>query len=132
MTQIMEFPNEKMKQLSTQYANREITMTELDTECAYWYLECFSEIYPKPYPTPPDRYRNYASMDIYEKKEVPNSFWLMSDIKEYLDNKFLIKNENKSVVSNLRKFLACIPESDFVAKSKYNEKIREFEGKDFS
>jgi len=132
MTQILEQPGEKMKKLSAQYAGKEITMDELDMECAYWYLECFSEIHPKPYPTPPDRYRNYSSMDAYEKKEVPNSFWLMADVKEYLDQKFMIKNENRTILKNLKKFLLQIPESDFVARSKYNEKIREFEGKDFS
>lgn len=132
MTQILEQPGEKMKQLSNQYARKEITMKELDTECAYWYLECFSEIYPKLYPTPPERYRSYSEMDVYEKKEVPNSFWQMTDVKEHLDQKFMIRNENRAVLENLKKFLSYIPESDFVARTKYKEKMRDFEGKDFS
>lgn len=124
---MIEQPNLKMNQLLSDYASKKITMEELDRECAYWYLDCFEEIYPKPLPTPPNRYREYQEMDIMEKREIPNSFWLIPEIKNYIDQKTFIKEENKANLLNLKKFLAHIPQQDFTARNSFEQKIREFE-----
>ena len=129
---MIENPIEYKNKLLAKYDSKQITLEELQKECAYWYLDCFNEIVVRPYPTPPHRYSEYASMDYAEKKEVPNAFWFLPEIKNYLDAKFLVKNENKSQISRMKEFINYIPESDFVARSKYQQKINEFESKDFS
>ena len=90
-----EDPIKYKNSLLGKFHSKQITLDELNKECAYWYLDCFEEISIKAYPTQPNRYRDYVSMDYDEKKEVPRTFWLLNDIKDYLDQKFLIKNENK-------------------------------------
>ena len=127
-----EDPIKYKNSLLGKFHSKQITLDELNKECAYWYLDCFEEISIKAYPTQPNRYRDYVSMDYDEKKEVPRTFWLLNDIKDYLDQKFLIKNENKASHERLKEFINYIPESDFVARSKYQQKINEFESKDFS
>ena len=129
---MIENPVEHKNKLLADFHSKKITMEELNKECAYWYMDCFDEVRIKPYPTPPRRYVEYASMDYAEKKEVPNAFWLLPEIKNYLDAKFLVKNENKGELSRMKEFINYIPESDFVARQKFREKILEFESKDYN
>ena len=114
-----------MKQLLEQHAKGQITLEELNKECAYWYLDCFSELHKKPLPSIPQKYQEYLNSTYSGNKEYHNNFWLMEDVKGYLDQKELIENENKSVLIHLRNYIKQIPREDFLSISKFNEKINE-------
>ena len=126
---MIEQPAEKMKKLLADYASKKITMEQLDTECAYWYLDCLDELRVKPLPTAPKRYQDYLDCNWEEKKSYNQNFWQITEIKDYLDQKELIEQENKDNLFNLKKWLAIIPTSDSVARAKYQEKINDFESK---
>ena len=129
---MIENPGAKMKKLLDDYRNKQITLEQLDTECAYWYLDCFDEIFPKSLPTVPNRLLEYYNSDQAMQQKTPKEFWLLPEVKNYLDQKELIVYENTDSLYNLKRHLSNIPDSDFVSKQKFKEKIMEFESKDFS
>lgn len=124
---MIENPNKKFVQLLADHATGKISTEELDKECAYWYMDCFLEVNPKPFPTPPPRFSEYQNSSYEEKKEYNNNFWLLPEIKSYVDQKESIKQENEDNVYKLKSFLKYIPEEDFVSRNKYEQKIRDFE-----
>lgn len=124
-------PAEKMKKLVSEYENKKINMEQLDVECAYWYLDCFGEIRLKAEPSPPNRLIDYRSMPFDRKIKVPQEFWHNPEIKSYLEQKDSVKQENVATLAHLKKWMSIIPESDFVARQKFREKINDFESKDY-
>ena len=129
---VLENPPLKIKQLLADYASKTITLDELNKECAYWYLDCFDEIHPKPYPSAPRDYQDYKSMSYEKRQKMSNEFWQSPTIKTYIEIKEQIKNENEAHVHNLKERIKNIPLEDFVSRSKFSQKIQEFESKDFS
>lgn len=119
-------PAAKMKQLLGDFQSKKITMQELDTECAYWYLDCFAEIHRRPTPTTPSRYQEYLNSSHDEKKNYNKNFWGLPDIKTYLNEKEYIEQEHKDFIFHLEKWKALIPEGDVLAHTKFFEKICEF------
>lgn len=124
---MIENPAGKMKQLIDDRASGKITSEELNTECAYWYMDCFDEIHVKPLPTIPNRLREYYNSDEAMKQKTPKEFWQLDEIKNYFNQREKIVNENKDTLIKLKECMKDIPESDSVAKSKYRQKIMEFE-----
>lgn len=128
---MIENPAEYQKNLLDKLSRKEITMGELEKECAYWFMYCFDEVKPKPYPTMPKEYHEYLSLPFERKQKMSQEFWQQTIIKNYLDVKEKIKNENDANLFHLKNYLKHIPEGDFLAKSKFKEKIKDFELKDF-
>ena len=120
-------PSETMNALLLKHSNRQISLSELCKETAYWLLEAFQTIHVRPLPTMPNRYSEYNRMPDYEKRDMPNAFWHIPEIKNYLDQKFGIINEHKAMLSNLKEMKDYIPEEDFVNRQRYEVKIQEFE-----
>src|SRR3990167_9353504 len=123
---MIENPAKLQKELLTKFMNKEITQEQLDFECAMWYLDCFSEIRHKPEPTMPKRFADYDCMQQHEKRDVPKEFWHIPEVKSYLDQKELVKNENTAKLHWLKYFSKFIPENDFTNRDLYRQKIADF------
>lgn len=124
---MIEKPWEKKNQLLDDYNSKKITLEELQKECAYWYLDCFDEISPRAFPSMPEEYRDFMAMPFEKRNKISNEFHNQPKVKDYLEQKQQVKNENKSKVYWLKEHLSHIPESDFVARSRFNEKLNDFE-----
>ena len=129
---MIDNPNAKFVQLSDDFEHGRISIEDLNKECAYWYLDCFDELKYKYPPSTPQRFLNFKNLSRDEQRSIPKEFWLHPEIKEYLDSKNLIRNENRTTIEKLKMFKQFIPEQDFVSRGSYNEKIDYFESKDFS
>ena len=128
---MIENPIEYKNKLLSDFATNKITLSELIKECAYWFMECFEEVNVKPIPTAPREYFDYNSLPFEKKIKMSNDFWQMPIIKNYLETKQMIENENKAFVYHLNNYLSYIPVEDTVARQKYSEKLAEFSMKDF-
>ena len=129
---MIEKPWEKKNQLLDDVSSGKITMEDLEKECAYWFMECFSELHMKPYPTTPKRFVEFKLMSYEKQNKLGIDFWSHPEIKQYLELKDEIKNTNKANLYWLNHHMSKLPDGDFLAKQKFKEKILEFEGYDFS
>lgn len=118
----MEYKNKLLSDL----ASEKITLPQLLKECAMWYLDCFDTIYPRPEPSMPNEYRDYLHLPFEKKQKTPSEFWLKPVIRDYLEIKQKIKNENMGTLLNLKEHLSHIPEGDFVSIQKFKDKIQVF------
>ena len=126
---MIENPGVKMKELLTKFSTKQISLKELATECAYWYLDCFDEIKIKPLPTIPNRLQEYYNSDEAMRQKTPREFWLLEEVRNYFDQKKLVEHENKTNLYHLKTHLEHIAPGDFIAIQKFREKIIEFESK---
>lgn len=122
-------PNEKFKSLLEDHKSGKITTAQLDTECAYWLLECFAEINYKPMPSTPREYQDFLDLSFEKKQKISSEVHNNPAIRDFLDMKQRIKSENYSNLEKLKEFKNYIPKEDFVSHARYAEKINEFMGR---
>lgn len=119
-------PSIKHLQMIADFQSGKLSMRELEIECIAWLLDCFSEIHVRAMPTMPPELADYQAMTYKERSKIGHEFWKQPNIKDYLDTKHLIKNENETRLKQLQEFYAIIPEEDTPTKEKYQQKINEF------
>lgn len=124
---MIENPIEYKNKLLAQYASKEISLSEIQKECAYWFLETFDTFNNRIAPTPPPDYTEYKNLSYEKRQRIGNDFWFQKNIKDYLDMKEQIKNENTAKLHQLKEMKSYLPPEDFLSISKYNAKIEEFE-----
>src|SRR3990167_1599735 len=81
----------------------EISMSEFDKECAYWFISC-DDITPKPLPTRPKELLEYDSWTSTEKKNTSDKFWRQESVYAYISQKQSILERNKSMLHKLIEF----------------------------
>lgn len=116
-----------MHDLLLQHSSGKISLADLEKECAYWFMDCLSEVRVKAYPTPPAEYAEYEQMTLKEKSKIPPDFWHQGNIKNYVDQRSRIHAENYSNLQNLKDHKKNIPAEDSVANQKFQEHINDFE-----
>lgn len=124
---MITLPNEKFKKLTTDYEARKITLEALNTECSYWLLDCFDELHFKPQPSAPNEYEMFLELPSEKRYKLSVETHQNPKVREYLDLKQKIKNENYSNLERLKQFKSYIPENDFVSRQKYTDKINDFQ-----
>jgi len=120
-------PMEYKNKLLSEFYSKKISMKELEIECAMWFLNTFDTIHKKPYPSMPMEYQDYKNLPFERRQKIAGEFFQQPVIKNYLDIKEKIKNENDTILYHLHEHLKTIPEGDFVSRAKFNEKIVEFQ-----
>ena len=123
---MIDNPSEKHKQMVEDFQSRKITMEELELETIHWFLDCFPEMHVRPMPTMPPELADYQAMNYKERSKIGQDFWKQTNIKDYLDTKHAIKQENESKLKQLLEFEAIIPEGDIPTREKYRDKINEY------
>lgn len=129
---MIEHPEVKFKQLSKDHADGKLPLGDLNKECAYWYLDTFNTFEPRPDPTPPNEYLDYRNMPFEKKSKVSPDFFKIESIKNYLEFRDKVKAENFAHTMRLKEFVEHIPKEDVVSRSKYQQKLYDFEVKDFN
>lgn len=124
---MIENPLEHKNKLLGQHRSGEISLEELEKECAYWFMETFDTMHKRVLPTPPADYAEYQMLSYDRRQKIGIDFWHQRNIKEYLEIKEQIKNENQSRLIQLKEYKKHIPQEDFISIGKFNSKIEEFE-----
>ena len=127
---MIENPVEMKNLLLERFNTGKINMEELDRECAYWFVETLETISRKPDPTKPHRLAEYEEMDYSDKKEVPLAFWHIFEIKDFMEKREMVRNENKANIYWCEYWTTKLPEEDFVNRQKLKDKANEL--RDFS
>src|SRR3990167_5656547 len=78
----------------------EISMSEFDKECAYWFISS-DDLAPKPLPTRPKELREYDSWTSTEKKNTSDKFWWQESVYAYINQKQSIIDKNKGMLDKL-------------------------------
>ena len=124
-------PLEYKNKLLGDRRNERITMEEFDRECAYWYLDCFDTIQTKPEPTAPADYLDFMRLPFERRNKMAESFYQDPKIKNYLEVKEKIKNENQCNILRLKEFKEYIPKEDVVSNQKFQQKLNELQSKNY-
>jgi hypothetical protein len=118
------------KMLLAKLDNKEITLDQFLTDCAYWALRCgFDELMPKILPSRPD---TEAFMEFERLSEVkrakldPKYFLDHPEINEYWAQRKQIEATNRHTLAWLNDMLVMIPEADRPIREKILERIRVF------
>ena len=126
----MKYP-QTAKRLLNQLNIKELTLKDFLMECAYWALkDGFDELYPKPYPTPPntEAFREYESLSLERKLKVNYDFFYKHpEINEYYQQKNFIKNHNNATLLWLKELQGYVPEGDSPSHQKIKNRILEFQ-----
>lgn len=118
----MAYKNELLKKHSV----GEISLAELEKECAYWFAETFDTLHLMAVPTAPQDFYDYQKLPFEKRNKIGNDFWNQPNIKFYTEQKQKIKEENRARLIQLYEMKSHIPAGDFVTRSKFDEKIVEF------
>lgn len=129
---MIEKPWEKKNDLLKQHREGKISLEELQKECAYWFVDCIEEMKPRPEPTRPRDFEEYASMPFEKRAKISSEFWQQPQIKGYLEIREQIKNENNANMFWIKEHIKHIPEEDFVSRNALRNKLTEFELKDYA